>query len=379
MTLSILMTLSALHTAAASEPPSSAVAEGDDDEALVDDDAALAIINGEPATSDDYPMAGAMILDAFLDMGSFGSGNVRLFTCSTTLIAPDVVLLAAHCVDEDSYTYGFGELRDMDIRWTRQADLTDHDGSRIADWPDDAVPAWDWVTHPEWDLFELGTGIGQNMDLALLFLETPVLDVPHAYLPTPDEALLIEDGQEVAVVGWGQQVATSGQQQPPAGTYALKQMGMSYINELGDAEFQVGGVQEDVRKCHGDSGGPSFAWFENELYAEDMRIVGVTSHAYDRTDCNQKGGVDTRVDAYLEWIDAELRARCEDGTRAWCDVPGIIRPPEAEPEPEDEGDDPADGDEKARLLGCASAPVQGGPAGWLAVLGLVALGVRRRR
>jgi MYXO-CTERM domain-containing protein len=93
------------------------------------------------------------------------------------------------------------------------------------------------------------------------------------------------------------------------------------------------------------------------------RLIGVTSHAYDNSDCDEKGGVDTRVDHYLAWIDAEMSARCADGTRSWCDEPGII------PVPMREG---------GGGCGCVVAPVP--VAGGLWSLGLVALlGLRRRR
>jgi len=57
-----------------------------------------------------------------------------------------------------------------------------------------------------------------------------------------------------------------------------------------------------------------------------VRVIGVTSHAYDWTDCREKGGVDTRVDYYLDWIDDEMRTRCESDERVWCDEEGIIPP-----------------------------------------------------
>jgi MYXO-CTERM domain-containing protein len=112
--------------------------------------------------------------------------------------------------------------------------------------------------------------------------------------------------------------------------------------------------------------------------AESMRIVGVTSHAYDQTDCKETGGVDTRVDFYLGWIDAEMRARCEDGTRVWCDEPGLVPVPAKEPE--DDGGEDIDGDEeeKGGRLTCATAPASRG-LGLLAALGLAGLIVRRRR
>ena len=81
-------------------------------------------------------------------------------------------------------------------------------------------------------------------------------------------------------------------------------------------------VKMELRSNSGDSGGPSFATFAGEI-----RVVGVTSHAYDATtDCFETGGVDTRTDAYLEWIDTNMVAYCDSGVRTWCDVPLIVNP-----------------------------------------------------
>ena len=136
--------------------------------------------------------------------------------------------------------------------------------------------------------------------------------------------------------------------------------------ELGDYEFQVGPDESDPRKCHGDSGGPTFTHVETDA-VESLRVVGVTSHAYDGTDCNETGGVDTRVMAYRDWIEDQMVARCEDGTRAWCDVPGLPQPPPpAAPDPEED---------EAQACGCASAD---GRLGAVA-LALGALAVARRR
>jgi MYXO-CTERM domain-containing protein len=339
------------------------------------DDGLTPIINGEDAAEADWPQAGAMMMEADMSFGGHQQ-HFRMLVCSSTLIAPDVVMLAAHCVDPDSFTYGYGTLANIDIRWSRQADLTMHDGSRISDWPADAVTAWDWVHHPEWDLWGLDMGIGDSKDIALLFLDEPVLDTPYAYLPTVEEAVQVVLNAPVTVVGWGQQTSDS---RPPAGTYGLKQMGESFISELGDAEFQVGLNIDDVRKCHGDSGGPSFLTIETETL-DPVRVVGVTSHAYDNSDCRQTGGVDTRVDAYLGWIDGELRSRCEDGTRAWCDEPGIPAAPL--PEPIDTGDtgDTGGGGGGGGGGGCGCATGSAPPATVLGVFGLlgVALGRRRR-
>lgn len=337
------------------------------------------IINGEPASADVYPMTGGVILDMSMEFGG-QAYDLRMFTCSSTLIAPDVVALAAHCLDSDAFTYGQGEVTFNEARWTRNADLTAWSGYDMADWPEDASVAWDWVTHPDFDIWTMSMGLGENSDVALIFLEEPVLDVPYARLPVdPDEQALLVEGASVDIVGWGQQTATSGYEMPPEGTYALKMWGTSVVGEVGEFELQVGPNAQDVRKCHGDSGGPTF-----QTVAEgEFRLVGITSHAYDSTDCDRKGGVDTRVDAYLEWIDAEMRARCEDGTRSWCEEEGI--PTGASAEPEDTGDtgggDPLADEEEKGGCACSASAGAAGRVAWMGALGALGLvaALRRRR
>ena len=318
------------------------------------------IINGETGALEDYSMTGGMLMRGII----FGQ-QVDTFVCSSTLIAPDVVLLAAHCLDDTAFTFGFGEVEDKELFWTRQADLTSWDGSQQnPELPIDTIAVVDYVIHNDFSMDNFNVGIAQNEDIALLFLETPILDVEHAFLPNDNIGNQLEVGMEVDVVGWGQQIATNQFEAPPAGSYAIKQVGTSYISELGTYEFQVGKNESDVRKCHGDSGGPSFARFGGEL-----RVIGVTSHAYDATtDCFETGGVDTRTDAYLEWIETNMVAYCDSGVRTWCDVAGIVNPSfYAEPEEEDK-----------RLFGC-SVTTQTPSTLWLCLsVGLLVFGRIRR-
>ena len=320
------------------------------------------IINGMDATTEDYPMTGGTLLH-----GVIFDFPIDTFVCSSTLIAPDVVLLAAHCVDMDVISMGF-PMDDTKMWWTRQADLSDWDGtSQNPTLPSDAIEVSQWIAHESFDMNSLQMGLARNYDIALLFLSEPVLDVKPAYLPTIEENDSMAEGDWLTIVGWGQQVATGQQEAPPPGTYALKQQGESYIALMAAFEFQVGEVESDVRKCHGDSGGPSF-WESSD----GMRLVGVTSHAFDMTDCNQTGGVDTRVSFYRDWIQSQMAEGCENGTRIWCDETGILEPNyfeklEAEALEEEKG-----------LFACTTAQ---GTFGWnfspfLALVGL--LWVRRR-
>ena len=91
------------------------------------------------------------------------------------------------------------------------------------------------------------------------------------------------------------------------------------------------------------------------------------------TDCRETGGVDTRVSAYWDWIDNEMRKRCEAGTRAWCDEEGIIPPPMPElPVDEDYLGEDVKG-------GCACDGSGGLISGMWASVFLITLARRRQR
>lgn len=319
------------------------------------------IINGEDASIDDYPEAGGLIAK-----GKLGPLEGTVFLCSSTLIAPDVVLTAAHCVDVENMI-GV-ELDELSYHYIRDYDLTRFQfGSTTGDIPQDAGNSAEHLPHPDFVGSQgVQIGLAKNHDIALVFLEEAV-DYPYAYLPTKEEVSQEVEGLDVVIVGWGQQEQDAG-----AGQVQLKQMADSYISIMGETEFQVGANKEDGRKCHGDSGGPSFAWVETEAL-EDMRVIGVTSHAFDTTDCNNTGGVDTRVSAYLDWIDAEMRSRCENGTRVWCDEPGIIPPPM--PVQEDTGDGE---EEPVGGCACSAGTLHGTSLGLLLALPLI-VRVRRRK
>lgn len=310
------------------------------------EDVSPKIINGADASVDDWPQSGALLVEA--------GGGVAL-QCSSSLIAPDVVILAAHCVDPA--VVGVKAFDAMG--WSREPDLTAF--QQASDWPEDVVMGTDWVFHDQWDIAALQTGLALNYDIGLLFLDTPQTDLPLAWLPTAEEAGQIAEGATVSIVGWGMDDAAD------STSYGIKHFGDSTIDALADYEFQVGAATDAVRKCHGDSGGPTFLTVDTEASIK-VRMVGVTSHTWDETDCAETGGVDTRVDYYLDWIDETMRSRCEDGSRTWCDVPGILPPPIPMEE--------AELLEDIRLVGCTA--VGRGPSPVLLLAGLLVPFARRR-
>ena len=326
----IALATAAPTTAGSTQPAVQAPPPLDPIQPIWEDPASAQIINGEPAERGDWPMAGAMILTGTLTVPQMGTLEQTALLCSSSLIAPDVVLLAAHCIDLDALGQQLGqaELNNVEFYWSRKPDLTDYQlGMPAANLPRDAIRAIDSVKHEDFDINGIQIGLANNKDIALLFLEEPVLDIPLAYLPVADtDETGMEIGEDLVVVGWGQQIATQQGQQPPPNSYGIKYMGISSVAEKRPFEFKVGEKTSDVRKCHGDSGGPSYKKVTTDS-SEIYRQVGITSHSYDLTDCFVTGGVDTRVSHYLDWIDEQLSSRCEDGTRSWCEIPGIIPPP----------------------------------------------------
>jgi hypothetical protein len=321
----------------------------------------LPIINGSPATRNQFPSAGGLIVQA--DLSGF---PLELLMCTSTLIAPDVVLTAGHCVDLQAFldTYGYDGLTvtNQVFGWSQDPDLTDYtELGGASDWPEGTAIGSTAIQHPDFDLLSVRPGLAENHDIALVFLDEPVLDVPFAWLPTAEEGAALATGDPVTIVGWGQQTTS------PT-SVGEKIIAESVIGEIANFEVQIGDSPDDGRKCHGDSGGPTYYQVPDSADEDPFRVIGVTSHSFDVTDCDSKGGVDTRVDFYLDWIEAQLTKGCEDGIRSWCDQTGIPKQRSAGPETASVLSD----DEKG---GCDTAAAS--PTAIAALLGLLA--VRRKR
>ncbi len=323
------------------------------------------IINGEACDEAELPQTVALLVDATFTYDGF-SGPLRALLCTGTLIAPDTVLTAAHCLDTLALTGGFGTVTDAIFYVSTLPDLTSHmqEGEDVVALPADAVAAHSYVTHEQFSLTaDLGDGLSNFYDIGLLFLETPISRIEPSIVMTPEEAVGLAVGDEVRIAGWGQR--------SPDGPSGLKHCATANIFELGDFEMQIGNEPSTSRKCHGDSGGPTFITIESDTKRKD-RVIGATSRAYDSSDC-LRGGVDTMASAWYAWIDGHMKSRCEATDRVWCDVAGVI-PPNYYDDPVDPGgDDGDDGDDGG--CGCST---NSGATPLFGVL-LAALFWRRRR
>lgn len=226
-----------------------------------DDDTAstAAIIGGRKTSS--YPAVMALFA------GNLGTGEGAL--CTATLIAPRVLLTAAHCVSaaEVGPSAHFVVLAGSDV-----------------DSPQQVLKVAAVMSDPAFDAARLEAG----HDIGAVLLDSPSAVSPIPWNRTSDPTLLV--GEQVRLVGYG---VNRGVAQTGAGekriTSALVRAVDPRLLFIGDAAHET---------CQGDSGGPALASIEGV-----QTLVGITS--FGDAGCAH-GGYDTRVDRYGAFISSAL-------------------------------------------------------------------------
>lgn len=219
-----------------------------------------------------------------------------IYACSATLIAPRVIVTAAHClrpsVPDDALTVAFGD--DVD---TSPA----------------VVAVAGRLVHPGW------TGSGGN-DIAMLLLEFDA-PVPPAPFNTAPLTLGRTFGKTVRLVGYGYD---DGQAHTGAG---IRRSGNAKVILIRRTVFNT--LRWAGTACFGDSGGAAFL---REDPSGPELLVGVTRYA--DPGC-ALGNAFTRVDAYADFIqgfidahppppvipcgDIDHAGRCDGAVLSFCD------------------------------------------------------------
>ncbi|HET9955122.1 MAG TPA: trypsin-like serine protease [Polyangiaceae bacterium] len=193
--------------------------------------------------------------------------------CTGSVIAPRVVLTAAHCLDPR--VAGSGNVVDV-YRGTSLNSATRLAVSSVA-----FDPAFD----PD--------NLDRGHDVGVVILSQATTLKPLPFNRDPNTAP--KQGSTVRIVGYGSSThADSG-----AGT---KRSVSTTVGGVSSSFLLIGGSNQQT--CHGDSGGPAF---QNINGVETL--VGLTSFGMDRSQTNVcfGGGYDTRVEQVLGFIDKYLQ------------------------------------------------------------------------
>lgn len=223
--------------------------------------ASQAIVSGERSEPDEFQATGMVV-------GTARDGA----TCTGTLIAPDVVLTAAHCLTPPL----FGELGFT-------LDIDEADGR------DNIILAALTHQHPDFD-----DGVDEFVDLAarndigVMILQRPVRGIAYEQLDRPSLEIAIEPGDALAMCGYGRiEWHVNG--------ISVKRDATVTVDRISLFEFST--IAEGPQPCTGDSGAPLFA-----EGPDGRRIVGIVSRAMGRSSMCNTGAIITRVGQYSSWV-----------------------------------------------------------------------------
>jgi secreted trypsin-like serine protease len=264
--------------------------------------ARASIVGGEPGSIASFPWL------AYVQH----RGPVDKFSCGGTVVAPRLVLTAAHCA-----LTGTGRVASASnfLVLTGRADLRDATADRVS-----SVSSV--LVFPEFDPARVLN------DAALLVLAAPV-DVPPLPLATASDVGLLAGGTPIAIAGWGLtrvdppnlpavfRQARSEVKAPSFCRRLLRPIIPTY-----STASQVC-VRSGAGLCNGDSGGPAVAT-RADGSAVQIGIVSLKS----AVNCDPRGPqVLARVDRVSSWVEAWRAAIESGGPAPAVVVPKVVLPP----------------------------------------------------
>jgi len=231
-------------------------------------------------------IGGSVVPDTTLQWKPIGYLHMSVYSCGATLIAPEWVLTAAHCV-----CYSGSEIK---------FPVTTNDGVRLGSYDKNIAlehAISETIVHPQYDAYSA------DFDIALVHLSAPENTIP---LMTLARSQTLSGGMESWVAGWG---LTSASSATSASRYLMEVMvpiidwsecntAYSYLGGITSNMLCAGYLQDGGKdSCQGDSGGPLIiadgdAWVQ----------TGIVSWG---DGCAEAGhpGVYTNVKNFINWIE----------------------------------------------------------------------------
>jgi hypothetical protein len=295
--------------------------------------------------------------------------------CTGTLIAPTVVVSAAHCVVDEESPGGTTDLSPSEffvvagaLDAYAPAPEQRYDVRALARHP--GFPGYDDPSDPD--------GLGREDDISVLLLAAPVVGVsPVPVLPMAEVDTWLVPGDPVVIAGYGDRDLAGDQ-------YGQLYLGETPYVRRNDAEL-LAGDKDSPDTCLGDSGGPAYVDAGGHL-----ALVGATSRAGAASveECGE-GGIYTLVPAYEEWLVANAQGEYTPGAAGGGGAGGSDDEAGGggeggDGDPSDDGSDDGSGEEDPDAEGsCAAAPhgagAGAGTGAWALAVAAVAARVRRRR